>query len=149
MSGTNLSVSPDFSVGNDCRLVLIMDVIGRVDLQHVTGFHTQQVTKEIRVARLNDTPLATDIPGGWHFTFTIDRADPTADNLAATMEAMYWNGQRVPKGSVYQYINEPDGSTSTFLFQGASITLNDAGNWQQESAVRMSLRGFSGRRLSI
>jgi hypothetical protein len=148
MSGSQqqIATAEDFSTGNDCRLVLIFGILGTVRLKHVTGFHATQIVKQLRVARLNGTPLGADIPGGWNGTFNLDRGDSTADDLAATLESMYWNGQRLPAGQIYQYISEVNGSTSTYEFTGVTLNLKDAGNWQQESVVKQTVDFFSGRR---
>lgn len=144
-----ITSSADFSTGNDIRLVLIFPVFGRVELKHITGFHARQVVKKLRVNRLNNTPLGADIPGGWEGSFELDRGDSTADDFAATLEGMYWANQRLPRGQIYQYISEPTGAQSTWLYKDATLNLTDAGNWQQEATVRQSLDFFAGRRQRI
>jgi hypothetical protein len=138
-----------FSLGEDVQLVLMFGILGRVDLKHVTGFHAQQTVHQVRVQRLGNTPLGADVPAGWNFTFQLDRGDSTADDLAATLETMYWNKMRLPSGQLYQYINEPNGSTSTYLFDTATLNLSDAGSWSQNAAVKQTLSGFASRRLKI
>lgn len=53
-----------FSVGRDTQLV-VMGPNGRVDLSHVTGFESRQITNPIRVSRLDGTQLAAELPKGW------------------------------------------------------------------------------------
>jgi len=43
-----------FSLGRDCQLVVIAPT-GRVDLTHVTGFDSRQITHPIRIDRLDGT----------------------------------------------------------------------------------------------
>ena len=139
----------DFSTGNDCKLVLIFGILGRIDLTHVTGFHATQGVKSLRVERLNNTPLGADIPSGWTGSFSVDRGNSTQDDLAATLESMYWGGQRLPHGQIYQYINEPDGSQSTYLFSGVALNLTDAGTWQQSNVVKQTISFFASRRQRV
>ncbi len=148
MSGSATSQN-DFSTGNDCRLVLLFDLIGRVELRHVIGFTATQIVKGLRVSRLNATPLGKDIPAGWEGEFSLDRGDSTADDLAAIFEQMYWSGQRLPGGQIFQYIDEPSGSVSTYLFEGATLNLTNAGSWSQDQTVKQSVKYFAGRRRKV
>jgi len=148
MSGSVTS-NQDFSTGNDCRLVLIMGIIGRVELKHVIGFSASQIIKPLTVSRLNNTPLFKDIPGGWQGDFSLDRGDHTADDLASILEQMYWSGQRLPSGQIYQYISEPDSSTTTWLYDNATLNLANAGSWSQDSTVKQTIPWKSGRRRKV
>ena len=147
MSGTNSA--NDFSVGNDVRIVLILGVLGRTDFKHIVGFQADPITKEVRVDRLDGTPLAVYLPGGWKGSFTIDRANSTADDVWATIEAMYWNHQRIPRGTLYEYIDEPDGSTSTYQFSDVAVALQAAGAVHQEAAIKQTVEFFAGQRRRI
>lgn len=139
----------DFTIGNDVRLVLIFGILGRIDLAHITGFSAKQIVKQLRVPVLNAPPIGRDVPGGWNGTFDLDRANSAADDLASAVETLFWNGQRLPAGQIYQYVNEPDGSTSTYLFSGATLSVEDAGTWQQEQTVKQRLSFFASRRRRI
>jgi len=136
----------DFSTGNDLRLVLIFGLLGRIDLQHKVGFRATPVVKQLRINKLSAPPIGRDVPGGWNIAISLERGNSVADNLMATLEQMYWSGQRLPTGQVYQYIREPDGSRSTFFFNPVTLHLSDAGNWRQEVTVQQTITGFSGTR---
>ena len=148
MSGS-ISTNTDFNTGNDCHLILILDVIGRVDLRHVTGFSATQIVKPLRVARLNAPPIGRDIPAGWDGQFELDRGDGTGDNLAALFEQTYWSGVRLPSGQIFQYISETNGGTSTYLFEGVALNLMNAGNWVQDQVVKQTVKFFASRRRKI
>lgn len=149
MSGS-FSSNNDFNTGNDVRLVLIADApIGRVDMNYVTDFSCAQKTKDVEVKRLDGTPLNKDIPGGWAGSFSLDRASSVADDTISLMEQMYWGGQRLPNAQLYQYISEVNGSTSTYLFTDVTFSFANAGTWQQETAVKQSIKFQAGRRRRV
>ena len=68
-----------FSTGRDCQLVVIGpagsggQAGSRVDLTHVTGFESKQVTHQIRVDRLDGLQLAAELPRGWQGAFELER----------------------------------------------------------------------------
>jgi hypothetical protein len=137
----------DFSLGNDCRVVLILGSLGRLDFSHVIGFTANQLVKKLRVPVLNYPPLGRDIPGGWEGSFDVERANSAADDMSVTLEAMFWNGQRLPTGQLYQYLNEVDGSVSTYLFEGVTVSLRNAGTFHQEQPVKQTVEFFARRRV--
>jgi hypothetical protein len=137
-----------FSVGSDCQLV-VMGPFGRVDLAHVTGFEAQQVTLPIRVDRLDGVQLGAELPKGWSGSFFLDRGSSAADDFIAQIEAAYLAGQSVGGGTLYQYVNEPDGSTSTYQFNGAVFKLTSAGLYKGDAPVTQKLDFYASSRVSV
>ena len=74
-----------FSVGRDTQLV-IMGPSGRVDLTHVTGFESRQLTHPVRVSRLDGSQLGAELPRGWEGSFEIERGTSQADDFIAVAE---------------------------------------------------------------
>ena len=109
-----------FSVGSDCQVV-VMGPFGRVDLAHVTGFEAQQLTVAVRVDRMDGVQLGAELPKGWAGSFSLDRGSSAVDDFIAQIEAAYLAGQSINAGTLYQYIHEPDGSVSTYQFNGQTI----------------------------
>src|ERR1700712_2844554 len=103
--------SNQFSVGRDCQLV-VMGPFGRVDLTHVTGFESRQVTAAVRIDRIDGVQLAAELPKGWDGYFELERGGSAADDFIARIEAAFHAGSAVPMGTLYQYVAESDGSTS-------------------------------------
>lgn len=91
----------------DCHLV-VMGPFGRIDLAHVIGFERR---------------MASDPANGWEGTFELERGGNAADDFIARIEAAYNDGGTVPAGTLYQYVSEPDGSTSTYQYDGAAFRL--------------------------
>jgi hypothetical protein len=137
-----------FSVGRDTQLV-VLGPAGRVDLTHVTGFEARQLTQSVRVDRLDGTQMGAELPKGWEGTFEIERGDSAVDDFIAAAEQQFYNGSTVSAGTMYQYVSETDGSTSTYLFDGVTFKLTSAGQWKGDSAVKQKLEFFATRRMRI
>ena len=137
-----------FSVGRDTQLV-IMGPSGRVDLTHVTGFESRQLTPPVRVSRLDGSQLGAELPRGWEGSFEIERGTSQADDFIAVAEQLYFNGGPVPAGTMYQYVTEVDGSTSTYEYDGVVFRLTSAGNWRGDASVKQKLDFFATRRLRV
>jgi hypothetical protein len=137
-----------FSVGRDTQLVVI-GPIGRVDLTHVTSFESRQLTQSVRVDRLDGIPMGTELPKGWEGSFELDRGSSVVDDFIAAAEQQYFNGSSVNAGTMYQYVTETDGSTSTYQFDNVTFRLSNAGVWKGDSSVKQKLEFFAVRRRRI
>ncbi len=142
MSGTT------FSLGRDCQLV-VMGPYGRVDLTHVTGFESRQVTQPIRLDRLDGQQLAAELPKGWEGSFDIERGSSDVDDFVAAAEQAFLNGGNVPQGTLYQYVTETDGSTSTYQYNGVVFKLTSSGAWRGDATVKQKLEFYASTRARI
>ena len=138
----------NFSIGRDTQLVL-MGPAGRVDLMHVTGFESSQVTLPVRVDRLDGTQMSAELPKGWHGTFELERGNSAVDDFIASAEQSYFNGNRVNYGALYQYVPEPDGSVSTYQYDSVTFKLLSAGQWKGDASVKQKLEFFAARRKRV
>src|ERR1700712_2885024 len=118
-----------FSLGRDTQLVVIAPS-GRIDLTHVTGFDSRQVTHPIRIDRLDGTQMAAELPKGWEGSFDLERGSSAVDDFIATTEQSYYNGGQLLTSTLYQYVTEADGSTSTYQYGGTVFKLSSAGAWR-------------------
>jgi len=137
-----------FSVGRDTQLV-VMGPSGRVDLEHVTAFESHQLTQSVRVSRLDGTHLGTELPKGWEGSFEIERGNSVVDDFIATTEQTYFTGGSATSSTMYQYINETDGSTTTYQYDSVTFKLVNAGIWKGDSSVKQKLEFFGVRRRRI
>jgi len=137
-----------FSVGRDTQLV-VMGPQGRVDLTHVTAFESHQLTQAVRVSRIDGTQLGTDLPKGWEGNFEIERGNAAVEDFIDAAESQYYNGGAASLGTMYQYVTEVDGSTTTYQYDGVSFRLANAGTWKGDSSVKQRLEFFSTRRRRI
>ncbi len=137
-----------FSIGRDTQLV-IMGPNGRVDLSHVTGFESRQLTSPVRVSRLDGTQLAAELPKGWEGSFDVERGSSALDDFISGIEQDYYNGVASSAGSMYQYVNETDGSVSTYQFDGVVFRLVSAGAWKGDASVKQKLEFYATRKRRI
>lgn len=137
-----------FSIGRDTQLV-IMGPSGRVDLTHVIGFESRQVTNSIRVSRLDGIQLGTELPKGWEGTFEVERGTSVLDDFIVAIEQNFYSGSTVQPSTMYQYITELDGSVSTYQFDGVVFKLTSAGSWKGDASVKQRLDFYASRKRRI
>ncbi len=137
-----------FTLGRDVQLVVIGPQ-GRVDLTNVTGFESRQMTQPIRIDRLDGTQLAAELPKGWEGSFELERGSSTVDDFVAATEQAYFTTGQLPASTLYQYVSEANGSTSTYQYDGAVFKLAAAGAWRGDAAVKQKLEFFATRRTRV
>jgi hypothetical protein len=137
-----------FSIGRDTQLVVI-EPAGRVDLTHVTGFESRQLTQSVRVSRLDGSHIGTELPRGWEGNFEIERGTSEVDDFIAAAEQDYFAGRPVAAGTMYQYVTETDGSTSTYQYDGVVYRLASAGAWRGDSSVKQKLEFYATKRRRV
>jgi hypothetical protein len=137
-----------FSIGRDTQLVVIGPT-GRIDLTYVTSFESRQITQSVRVDRLDGTHMGTELPKGWEGSFEIERGNSAVDDFIAAAEQQFFSGNSVTPGTMYQYVSETDGSTSTYQYDSVVFHLSNAGIWKGDSSVKQKLEFFAVRRRRI
>ena len=137
-----------FSVGRDTQLVVI-GPSGTINLAHVTAFDSRQVTHSIRINRLDGNQIGMELPKGWEGSFELERGDSVVEDFIAATEQNYFNGFMSTISSMYQYVSEVDGSTSTYQFDAVVFRLTNAGLWKGDAAVKQKLEFFASRRRRI
>ncbi len=134
-----------FSIGRDCQLV-VMGPFGRVDLTYVTGFESRQITQSVRLDRLDGVPMGAELPKGWDGSFEVERGTSAVDDFIAAAESAFFSVGSLPAGTVYQYIAEVDGSTSTYQYSGVVFKLANSGAWRGDSSVKQRLEFYATQR---
>jgi hypothetical protein len=137
-----------FSLGRDTQVV-VLGAYGRVDLAHVTGFEARQVTASVRISRIDGSQLGAELPKGWEGQFELERGNSAVDEFIAQLEADQLNGQSPAPGTMYQYITEADGSTSTYQHTNVVFKLASAGQWRGDQSVKQRLEFFASSRVSV
>ena len=137
-----------FSIGRDTQLV-VMGPSGRVDISHVTGFESRQLTAPIRVNRLDGRQLGAELPKGWEGSFEVERGTSALDDFISAIEQGFYNGAGNQPGTIYQYVTEADGSVSTYQFDGVVFKLASAGVWKGDASVKQKLEFFATRKKRI
>lgn len=137
-----------FSVGRDCQVV-VLGAFGRVDLTYVTGFESRQKTSSVRVSCIDGSQLGTELPKGWEGYFELERGSSAVEDFIAELESNFYSGQSPATGTLYQYITEADGSTSTYQFNNVVFKLSSAGVWQGDVSVKQRLEFFASTRVRM
>lgn len=137
-----------FSIGKDTQLV-VMGPTGRIDLTHITGFESRQLTQSVRVSRIDGTHLGAEIPRGWEGSFEVDRGNAVLDDFISSWEQQHYDGIMPPANTMYQYVTETDGSVSTYQYDGTVFRLANAGSWKGDSSVKQKLEFYASRRRRV
>jgi hypothetical protein len=137
-----------FSVGRDCQFV-VMGPGGRIDLTYVTQFESRQMTAPVRIDRLDGIMMAADLPKGWEGSFELERGTSAVDDFIAAAEAAWYAGGTAPYGTLYQYVTEVDGSTSTYQYSSVVFKLVNAGTWKGDASVKQKLEFFASTRVRV
>ena len=134
-----------FNIGRDCQLV-VMGPQGRVDLTYVTGFESRQLTQSVRLDRLDGIPMGAELPKGWEGSFEIERGTSAVDDFMSAAEQAFFTQGFLPAGTVYQYVQEVDGSTSTYQYSGVVFKVTNSGTWRGDASVKQRLEFFATQR---
>jgi len=126
-----------------------MGPFGRVDLTYVTAFESRQITAPVRIDRIDGVQMAAELPKGWDGYFELERGSSAADDFIAVMEVAFLAGSAVPSGTLYQYVAETDGSTSTYQYDGVVFKLAQAGAWRGDQSVKQKLEFFASTRRRV
>jgi hypothetical protein len=137
-----------FSIGRDTQLV-VMGPSGRIDISHVTGFESRQLTSSVRINRLDGTQIGAELPKGWEGSFEVERGTSALDDFISTLEQNFYNGSGSQPGTMYQYITETDSSVSTYQFDGVVFKFTNAGAWKGDASVKQKLEFYATRKRRI
>lgn len=138
-----------FNLGKDVQVIVIAPNGQRLDLAVVTEFTARQTIQNVKIMPLNGPPQAYHLPSGWEGTITVDRANPVADRAFSEIERQFWAGGSFNTGTIYQYINERDGSVSGFQYNNATMNLSQIGDWRAETPVRQTIDFFASTRTAL
>ena len=68
--------------------------------------------------------MAAELPKGWEGSFEVERGNSAVDDFIAAAENQFYAGNgRVPTGTLYQYVTETDGITSTYQYDSVVFKL--------------------------
>jgi hypothetical protein len=93
--------------------------------------------------------LGAELPKGWEGSFELERGNSVVEDFIAATESRYFHGGSTGSITMYQYIDETDGSTSTYQYSSVTFKLVNAGIWKGESSVKQKLEYFSVSRTRI
>jgi hypothetical protein len=138
-----------FNLGRDSSVVVIAPTGQRIDFSIVTGFDAKQTVHQLRIKPLTGPPQGVDIPDGWTGSFEIERGSSAADDLFSSIEQGFWATGALGIGQIFQYIQEVNGSTSTYQYDGVAMHLSDAGSYKADASVKQTIAFFASTRKRV
>ncbi len=93
--------------------------------------------------------MGAELPKGWEGSFEVERGTSAIDDFISVSEQSFLTQGSLPAGTVYQYVTEVDGSTSTYQYSGVVFKLANAGTWKGDAAVKQKLEFFATQRQRI
>lgn len=154
MSGTSAAGAPgatSFTYGRNTQVVLVHPLApgGTVTIPNVTRFHCRAVYDTVKMTRLDGLSLHQDIPKEWSGEIDADRGSAALDALVAKIEQQWKTLGTITWGTLYQYVSELNGSTSTYQFQNCSIAYEDGGDWRGNSLVQQKIKFTASQRVQV
>jgi hypothetical protein len=145
-----MALQGNFSVGRDVQAVCTAPNATRVDLTGLTDFSYQPQYKRVRSEPLNSPPIERYLPNGHTLKFNIDRTNSNNEQLISQIEQGWWTiGSADPgtwaTGTVYIYITETSGSTTTLQFSGVSLGMTQGGDYRTDNAIKQTIEGSAQR----
>lgn len=134
--------------GRDIRVVVVSPY-GELDLGRVTEFKDKPEFEKISSKPLTGGRIEMNTPDGWNLEISVDRHSPALDELAARMEADWFDNGVLRSSTVYAYVRELSGEQSTFMYPGVDLRLTDAGTWKRGNPVGQTLSGYAPRKKKI
>ena len=140
-----------FNIGSDCRVVLQHPLApgGQLNFGDVTNFKSEQQTKSIKYTRMDGKTKLGEFPEGWSGSFDMQRTGSDVDDFMATLEQSILNNQNPGPGTIFQYVNNPNGSTSTYQYPDAVFKFSDAGTYTGAEAVKQTLNFEASTRVRV
>lgn len=140
-----------FNTGADCRIVIQHPLApgGQVSLGQVENFKAEQQTKSLKTTLMNGQTTVGEYPQGWSGSFQLQRSGHDVDDFICTLEAAILNNQTTGNGTVYQYVTETDGSTSTYQYKNAAFKFSDAGTYAGAEVVKQTLNFEASTRVRV
>lgn len=140
-----------FNIGADCRIVVQHPLAagGQLDLGDVTNFKAAQQTKSLNYTTIEGVTKKGEYPIGWAGAFALERTGHDVDDFICTLEQAILNNQSPGAATIYQYVNELDGSTSTYQFTNVAFKLADAGAYTGAETVKQTLNFEASSRVRV
>ena len=142
------SGSRGFTVGRDGSIVLIHALApgGRLDLPLRTSFDVKPSFTKLAVKVWDGTRLHADLPDGWTGSISAERSNADVDLFCFALEAAFFNNIAIPFGFVYQYVNETNGTVTTFQFDLVTFAVTDPGAYSADRTVTQKIDFMANRR---
>lgn len=137
--------SDSFNVGRDVRLKVI-GPDGDLDIQHVMNFDQKPEYADLKVDPISGKPMFGSLEKGWTGSFEVTRSNRALDRFFDDSAKRWHNNGIYQASTVYAFISESDGSTTTLAFTNCALKFDDAGNYSGDKEVRQKVSFMASTR---
>lgn len=137
-----------FSVGRDVSLD-ITGPQGPLRFNLITGFSSKPDITDVKVKGLDGITRHARFPDGWSGNFEVTRQDSTIDDYFAQLEANFYAGLNENPVTITETITEASGAVTQYRYQQVLLKLDNAGSWQGDQVVKMSVSFMAARRVKV
>jgi hypothetical protein len=127
-----------FNTGRDVAIDFVTPN-GPRRFSNIVEFTKRQMNRRETSAGLDGVTRFQYIPGGWEGNISIDRFNRLVDDTIYEFEQIYLDGGNVPPCTINETIREPDGSLSSWRYEGVMFAMPDAGTANQNSKINQRL----------
>lgn len=137
-----------FSTGRDLQVILVGS-FGTVQLTNITEFTYKQETAKPKVDRLDGVQMHAALPKGWSGNITLERGDNGAEAFFVQTEAAWYTSGSYQVATLYIYITERGGSTTSYAWDNVALSFEDGGTYKGDSSVRQRLDWMANRMRAV
>lgn len=137
-----------FNIGRDVSLV-INDPSGILHFSLITNFNSKPNTSDAKVKGLDGITRHVIFHDGWSGSMDIERQDSALDDFWAKLEDDYHNGFAQTAAVISETIQEVDGSTSQYRYDGVVFKLEDSGDKKGDATIKQKLSFLASRRIKV
>jgi hypothetical protein len=138
------------SVGKDCTIDLFDPMAGGpVSFAIITSFESKVITTKLRSKGMDGYNRFGTEYDGWDLTMTLDRAGPALDNFVYLRETAYHAGLPMQAMTLTQTVQEADGTTTTWRYEGLDLEFPDMGNYKNGSLITQKITGQASIRRKV
>jgi hypothetical protein len=135
------------STGRDQTIVVIDGSGNYFPLGNILDYKEKQETTKQRVKPINAQNAELSHFDGWSGTIQVERMSPDIETYFALQEANYYAGVGGQACTMQRTIKEPNGAVTQYQYTNVTLTFDNAGEWQQDKSVDLTIGFFAGRRI--
>lgn len=137
------------TIGKDIAIDVTLPTGTILNIDRVTSFDKKQMTTHLSSKGMDGLHRHAEIPDGWQGTITIDRAGPSIDNFFAALEANYYATGNISPVRITETIQDTDGTTTQFRYEGCSLKLSEGGSSTSDKYVSQKIDWMSSVRKKV
>lgn len=137
-----------YSIGKDISYTVVTPT-GTLTLNGKTDYSIKPMYTDLKHKGLDGYTVHGVIPDGWQIDMKFDRFDANVDNYFAQLEADYFAGVTQQAGTIYETIQEKDGSITSFRYTNVVLKYDGAGDWKGDSLLPISITAMASRRIKV